>query len=906
MRLGTTLRARLLLGCVLLPLATAPALAQTTPPTPGAPAPTRGDASAVQSDATAQSPAPATVPGEPAADTGGLGDVIVTATRRETNLQKTPVSISVLNAQALQDRHVLSLFNLADGTVPSLRIATFEARQSALTVGIRGIVPYDQNQTARDNGVTVYLDGVALGKTQGLNAALLDLERVEVLKGPQGTLFGRNTEGGALSLVTRAPSGVFDGRITAGVGNFGSRDTDAHLDLPAIYGISLKFDGVYQHQDPTVKDPLAGSTGWNYYDRKGGRVAARIEPVDGLTADFAYDYTRDDNTPQFSQLLDFNPNGYNVGTYVQTAAGTAPILQFGGVNCNTSNGKGGVNNPCIAPKAPLVGVHPGRQYVADVGVPQQPSTDITHGFSANLKYKLAPWIELRSITAWRGVSTDQWDNSGGPERVPFSPSFTGEDITASNSGKFSRYSLSFLRQHQFSQEFQAVGSIPHFDYVVGAYYYREDANEYAATPSSNLWNADGTAYTILSPIPPATTITGAPVTVPNAIGDIKSTNQGWQPYAPGCVNPVASLGNLCQFVTRDSAAFDHTYSFFGQGTYTPGGLDFLHFTAGGRYTHDQRRGSLFVVNENLPVVVGGVVTPIAVPFTFSNRTNRFDPLLNLSIDAAPGTLVYVKYSTGFRAGGADDRSQTFNSFGPESVKSYEVGTKIDFLNNRARFNFAAYIENRTNTQFDFDLYDTNPASPTFNSHLEQAINAQGTNHIRGVEADLTVRPIPSLTLTGAYAFTYFDLPTATNPLTGATQQLYIVYTPRNAASGAIDYTVPVRVGDASVRLHLDAAYASSQYSFEAEPTKTDASFLVNGRLSLADIAVTDHNKVTVSAWVRNMFDRTYVYRRSDANSSPALNFNGTTLLSTSYGGVLGDYGNLNPPRTWGLELSAKF
>ncbi|MEL4419614.1 hypothetical protein AAEH74_21935, partial [Shewanella algae] len=92
-------------------------------------------------------------------------------------------------------------------------------------------------------------------------------ERIEVLKGPQGTIFGRNTEGGALSLVTRAPSGVFDGRAIGGVGNYGSRNAELHVDLPSVYNISLKFDGVYQHQDPTVRDPLAGSTGWNYYDR---------------------------------------------------------------------------------------------------------------------------------------------------------------------------------------------------------------------------------------------------------------------------------------------------------------------------------------------------------------------------------------------------------------------------------------------------------------------------------------------------------------------------------------------------------------------------------------------------------------------------------------------------------------
>jgi iron complex outermembrane receptor protein len=281
-------------------------------------------------------------------------------------------------------------------------------------------------------------------------------------------------------------------------------------------------------------------------------------------------------------------------------------------------------------------------------------------------------------------------------------------------------------------------------------------------------------------------------------------------------------------------------------------------------------------------------------------------MVNLSVDATQDIHLYAKYATGFRAGGADDRSKTFDSFGPEVVRSYEVGAKMDFWNHRARLNLAGYLMNRTHTQFDFDLYDTDASSPTFNSHLEEAINAQGTNHIRGIEADLTVKPTSALTLGASYAYTYWDSPTATNPLTGVTQKLFIVYTPRNAASGTIDYVVPVGGHDTSVRFHLDGNYASSQYSFEAEPTKTDPSFVVNGRISLADIAVNDHNKVTVSVWSRNLLDHRYVYRRSAANSSPVLNYNGATLASTSYSGILGDYGNFNPPRTWGLEVSAKF
>ncbi|WP_254602776.1 TonB-dependent receptor, partial [Sphingomonas bacterium] len=861
---------------------------------------TNGAANTDAAPGTAESTAAA---GQGQGDTQGIADVVVTATRRETNLQRTPISISVLNTQALEDRHVLSLFNLADGSVPSLRVATFEARQSALTIGIRGIVPYDQNQTARDGGVSVYIDGIALGKTQGLNAALFDIDRIEVLKGPQGTLFGRNTEGGALSLVTKAPTGVFDGRVVAGVGNFGSRNTELHLDLPSYQNVAIKLDGVYQHQDPTVKDPLSGSTGWNYYDRKGGRVAARWKPVEGFTADIAYDYAKDDNTPNFSQLLNYNPGNklspaqaggpYPVGVYVNTAAaGATPTyalytrsIAAGGVACGGTIAAGSTRPVCIAPLAPIVTPHPDRQYTSDFAVPQQPSVDITHGVSANLRYHLSSALELRSITAWRGVSTDQWDNSGGFARTTFAPN-----------GNTSRYSLSYLRQHQFSQEFQAVGSIPQFDYVVGAYYYTEHATEYAATPLSNVFNADGTIQTVRPPI---------------VTGTVTGANSGYQQYAPSCVNTLAATApeftNSCQFITRDSSAFDHNYSGFGNLTYTPEGLDILHITGGGRYTRDKRRGQLFIINNRTDLnPITTVANSAKTPFRFSNSIGRFDVLANVAVDVTPDAHLYAKYSTGFRAGGANDRSQTFLAFGPESVKSYEIGAKTDFLDHRVRLNLAGYIANRSNTQFDFDQFDTSASSPTNGAHVEQTQNA-GKTKIRGIEADLTVRPIPELTLSGSYAYTHVRAPSAVNSLTGGLpQQLYIVYTPENAASGAIDYAMPIAGSDATIRFHLDGNYASSQYTFQLEPTKADASFIVNGRLALADIKVNDTNRVTLSVWARNLLDKTYIYRRSDANSGPVLNYNGATLVSSNYGGILGDYGNFNAPRTWGLEVAAKF
>ena len=783
-----------------------------------------------------------------ASSNGGLTEIVVTATKRETNLQKTPIAISVLGSDIIEKRHVQSLIDLADGGVPSLRVATFEARQSALTIGIRGIVPFDQNQVAREPGVGVYIDGVYLGRSQGLNAALFDVQRIEVLRGPQGTLFGRNTEGGALSIVTKAPTGKFDGRVSAGVGNFGAYDGEFHIDLPAVHDFAVKIDGVLDHQGATTQNPASGQYGWNYHHRVGGRIAGRWTPAPGLTVDLSYDQAKDENTPFYSQLIDYNPGNLAVGNYV--SVGGTPTLYYNGTPCKASN-------PCIAPLAPLVKVSgDNRMSVADLGVIQQLSTDETHGFSAAIKYKILPEVELRSITAWRGVETHQWDGSAGAHRSAFVPN-----------GQFGRYSLSELFQHQFSQELQAVGTLPHLDFVVGGYYFNEHVTERAATPNPMQWNADGTGYTFVNQF------------APNPTGAITSSNQGWD--------------RNYWYLQRDSQAVGNSYGVFGQFTWTPAGLDMLHLTAGGRYTHETRNGALTIIN-NAPFAGGKL--------NYSN--SRFDPMVTLAWDAAPGVNLYAKYSTGFRSGGANSRSGSFRQFAPEEVKSYEIGAKTDFLDHRVRLNLAGYIMDRKNTQIDFDFVDPNAnivdqngnvlgPNPFFNKHTEETANAPGNSRIKGVEVELTVKPTSALTLGLSYAYTDVKIPATPNPLDGPLKgvpyQVFTVFTPKNAVSGSADLELPVGA-DMSLRLHLDANYSDPVYSFQAENVQTDKSFIVNGSLALANIPLTaSGTQATISAWARNLFNESHIYRRSNANAS-----------------VIGDYANFNAPRTFGVKGTINF
>jgi iron complex outermembrane recepter protein len=819
----------------------------------------------------------------------GLTEIIVTATKRETNLQRTPISISVMGAEMIAERKVQSLLDLADGGVPSLRVATFEARQSALTIGIRGIVPLDANQPAREQGVGIYIDGVYLGRQHGLNAALFDVERIEVLKGPQGTLFGRNTEGGALSIVSKAPSGEFGGRISGGIGNIGGYNGSLHLDLPEVAGFSIKLDGVLQHQDAVTENPLAGQVGFGFFNRKGGRVALRWKPLDSITNDFAFDIARDENSPFYSQLLNTNPNGCLSG-----GSNLAPLAIPAGSTCITPGTSFTGTQGTIRSLLPGVVVNGSTlMRTADIGVPQKASIDETHGFTNVFKWKVSPEFELRAITAWRGVDVQQYDNSGGYHRVPV-VNLTAA-CTAAAPCAFSRYSNADLRQRQFSQEIQAVGSIGSVDYVAGLYYFNEHVSDDAATPSSMgaIATVSGGVVTGATYVP-LTICTG---TTPDFIG-------------------VAVRG--CT-IDRASEVFSKSYAAYGQVTWNA--TEALHITLGGRYTEDHKRGELkmsrgvnYLTNPAAAATNG--YTPL------DKRWTRFNPMAIVAYDFSSSVHGYAKYATGYRAGGASSRTSNYQAFDPEDVKSYEIGLKADFWDRRARFNIAAYMMDRNNSQVDLSSIQPT-ATGNFNNLV--TFNAPGTTRIRGVEADLTVKPVDGLTFNLSYAYTYFNVPlvpvtyrefTAAGAPTGNSttvdQKFYIVFTPRNAASGSIDYELPFGASDTKLKFHLDGNYSQATQSFDQFATKNDSSFVVNGRVSLTGVTFgSGTQKLAIGVWARNLFDTQYVYRRDPSNSLSAVQTTAVAGVPNivrigNNGSVLGDYGNFNTPRTFGIDATVSF
>ncbi|MFM5893916.1 MAG: TonB-dependent receptor domain-containing protein, partial [Novosphingobium sp.] len=277
------------------------------------------------------------------------------------------------------------------------------------------------------------------------------------------------------------------------------------------------------------------------------------------------------------------------------------------------------------------------------------------------------------------------------------------------------------------------------------------------------------------------------------------------------------------------------------------------------------------------------------------------------------------------------RTSDYRAFNPEDVKNYEVGLKADLFDRHARLNIAAYMMDRKGSQVDLSTIQPT-ATGNFNNLV--TFNAPGTTKIRGIEADLTLKPAEGLTMGLSYAYTYTDIPPVSvtytayctgvgTPSTACTsngqalnsttafQKFYIVFTPRNAAAGTIDYEVPVS-GETRVKFHLDANYASATQSFDQFATKADSSFIVNGRISLLDIALGgDSAKFNVSIWGRNLFNEQHVYRRDPSNSIPAVQTSPVTGVPNvvaigNVNGILGDYGNFNVPRTFGMDATFKF
>lgn len=229
------------------------------------------------------------------AATRGLEEIVVTAQKRAESLQDTPIAISAFTTDSLAKMGVTNVATLAQRST-SLYSAPYPSSSNTMTLYIRGLGVNDPMQITKDGAVGVYLDGFYLSRPQTASVDMADVERVEILRGPQGTLYGRNTTGGAVNIISRKPTGEFNLRQQLVLGNRDRVRSLTNIDLPALGDLAVKFTLLGSNHNGWVKND-GGNNSYNKEEQLAGRFAARWTPSDTVTVDYTYDRGRVENTP---------------------------------------------------------------------------------------------------------------------------------------------------------------------------------------------------------------------------------------------------------------------------------------------------------------------------------------------------------------------------------------------------------------------------------------------------------------------------------------------------------------------------------------------------------------------------------------------------------------------------------
>lgn len=593
---------------------------------------------------------PSDEPGSRAAEMGG--DIVVTARKRAERAQDIPIAISAFSGDAIAARGIDKVDGVATFT-PNMTFQnnpSFGGAGSSAAIYIRGIGQKEFLPTT-EPGVGVYVDGVYVARSVGALLDLVDVERVEILRGPQGTLFGRNTIGGALSITTRKPDANLgmNGQFT--VGRYNRMDAKVSANLPLTDNLFAKISGASFNRDGYVTH-LADGRKLGNINTLTGRIDLRWVPTDALEINLAAEGTRDrSNGPALVltgvtyQSAIFNPGNLPIlppgspatpGFYVLNPPFDAPVDNFtllanyfsaflGGQPCigfNPYNPQASNSAACFSNRF-LVGNR------ADAGTAPQYSRNDTWGTQGTIDWDLGA-VQLKSITAYRKIDGD-YARDGDHSSLTI---LHLQDI---------------LKQSQFSQEFQLLGNAldDRLKYVAGLYYFNEKGN--------NINTLDFTPVTFRS-------------------------------------------GG--RFQTKSYAAF-------AQATWTF--IPSIDLTLGLRYTDDKKSflpdQVILVDKTGGALIAGSPNTPPerVLPFvTVRQSEDAFTPMANLSWHVTPDVMFYGSYSKGFKSGGFVQRvfpplAQT-PRFSSEEATAYELGFKSSLFDRKLTLNGAIFYTKYDNLQ----------------------------------------------------------------------------------------------------------------------------------------------------------------------------------------------------------------
>jgi outer membrane receptor protein involved in Fe transport len=794
-----------------------------------------------------------------------LTEIIVTAQKREQNIQDVPISVIALSAQQLKDGGVTDIKNL-QALTPGLTV-TSTTSENVTTARIRGIGTVGDNP-GLESSVGVVIDGVYRPRNGVGFGNLGEIEQIEILEGPQGELFGKNNDAGVINIVSKRPSTNFGVTAEATGGNYNDREVNASVTGPLGDISAARFYAGYQKRDGflDVNTGVGPSTdnktdNRNMYTMRGQFL---LTPSDAAN---------------FLVIGDYSKRNESCCGAVQTADGPFSGIIGALTSIPALGGRAGAVGIASPPLSTT-----SRQAYSNAPITQQ-VRDM--GISGELNWDLGP-AKLTSITAWRDntiVAANDVD-------------YSGLDIIQepANSGNKTDFK-------QVSEEIRLAGKTGPLDWLVGGFFANEELSSSTAIYAGNAFDL--------------------------YVGGVASASVGTNPpnflEIPGFTGSPPG-GTFVPGISGEQDFYHQTsksYAFFTNETFNIAqGLD---LTAGLRYTSEKKTADSNYVDPDGGSGCGRLLTsPAALlnpaspeyqflfgygcstvfnPFFAGKSTSQslsegnVSGTVKLSYRFTEDFMAYVSWANGYKAGGFNLARVTSptgpegpltpnlnTEFPRETVQSYELGIKSMLANRTLRLNASIFDQQYTNFQLN-----------TFTG-IQFVVSTIRKLESKGAEFDVAwATPTTGLNLSGGvtYAFTNItefgdSLPLFAPNLATSLNRLNdrLSFAPLWSGVAAATYTVPIS-GSLEFRASVSEKYSSSYNTgSDLDPRKLQGAYgLVNARLGLGS----PDGKWTVEAWGANLANKYYYQVAFDA-----------PFQYNQIDAFVGD------PRTFGLTVRTKF
>ena len=714
----------------------------------------------------------------------GIADIVVTARRREESIQDTPVSVTAVNAAIIEERGIENFVDLSKIT-PNVKIHDTPGGIGAAAIYMRGI-GYGDNIIGNDAPFGFYIDGVPFGRISTAAMDIVEPDSVQVLRGPQGTLFGRNSTGGAIVVQTHTPSDEFEGVVKLGYGSFDAIKYSARIDTGLIAGGNVKASFAFQHRErdgivdnltqPDHLDPGADDVD-SYWGKIQGEWGA-------FKATLSADYTK--------------VTGVTVP--IQIVAATANVRAFFANSAALGGGTIPISSKGI--------------FVYENHATPIPQRVVQKGVHLTLEYGLNENLTLKAIGGLRKYRRDDTNNYGPANLKGLASQGASAPPVARTWDGWYGFLERFQTQSQKTLEVQLLGEYDSLNFVVGGFYFDEDAHDFGTT------------------------------------------------RFPFILSPTAASDAI---TPRDYTVASKSKAVFAQVDWRPPILNNkLALTGGVRYTDDSRD-----FNQ---------VTSIARRLLLNEDNVSY--MLGANYEFSDDIMAYVRYSTGYRAGGFNARStgSVNPQYDPEKIKSLEGGIKFEGLDNRLRVNAAVFF----NKYYDQQVAQF--ASPT-GAAGGGNVNVNANAEYKGFEIEATLIPVDGLTISGSYGYVdpkYTDFPKLLG--TGGAITTGCVAIPNGSAAPVLQDCAAIQLFQNLPKTKWDASIVyefppeefgtvsmGMDYSWTGKTPGALASVgvawpheldnksygLLGARMALKDIPINGDVRGTIALFGRNLTDRRY-------------------------------------------------